>query len=93
VRFQNSEACPSEGAGGTTQYILGYPISITEIHNLILDFFDEEFSKVSNKTILRPAEPEAQVRLDIGQGLSRSLTKFSKINYEDLDKYSESIIN
>lgn len=61
------------------------PLSVDLILNLIDNFYSEVFTKISNQTIL------LQIRMDVGQGLTRSLTQFSKINYKDLDKYSQSV--
>ena len=61
------------------------PLSVDLILDLINKFYSEVFTGVNTQTIL------LQVRMDLGQGLTRSLTQFSKINYKDLDQYSQSV--
>lgn len=61
------------------------PFSLDLILELINKFYEEEFTKISGNTIL------LQIRMENADGMTKSLTKFSKINFSDLDKYSKSV--
>lgn len=56
------------------------PLSIDIIEDLINKFYEQVVKTLPNDTIL------LQIRMDLGQGITRSLTQYSKININDLDK-------